>query len=76
MIINERYCSALDKTYFVMAYNELPQTIDETQNLIDELLDFAEKEKDIERRKEILMLSIELKSHLITLNRSKRKRYK
>ena len=56
-----------------MEKNELPETIKETQILIEEILDFAEKEKDIERRREILLLSIELQNHIISLRRGKRK---
>ena len=55
-----------------MEKNEMPKSISETQVLIKELLDFAEKEKDREKRRELLLLSIELKDHLSTLRQGQK----
>jgi hypothetical protein len=55
-----------------MEKNELPKSISETQHLIEELLDFAKKEKDREKRRELLLLSIELKDHILTLKQEQK----
>ena len=50
-----------------MRKSEYPSTIAESQKLIEELLEFAEVEKDSDKRREILLLSIELKQHISRL---------
>ena len=49
----------------------MPQSIIETQNLIMELLEFAKKETDRDKRRELLLLSIELKNHMLALKHRK-----
>lgn len=53
-----------------MDKTQLPTTVAETQHLIDELIDFAEKELDRDKRRELLLMSIELKQHLIKLKQT------
>ena len=53
-----------------MVKNELPKSVDETQVLIDEILEFAERETDREKRRELLLLSLELKKHLLKLRKN------
>jgi len=58
-----------------MKKKEFPETIEETQSLMDDLTFMAENESDRERRRELFLLKLELKDHIIKLGlRSKRKR--
>ena len=56
-----------------MRKSEFPATVAESQKLMKELLEFAEVEKDRDKRREILLLSIELKEHISKLKSGNRK---
>lgn len=50
-----------------MKINEFPETISGTQVLIEKLTSRAEREPDREKRRELFLLKIELRDHLIQL---------
>lgn len=52
---------------FEMKKAEYPESIEETQELINELSSLAESEPDRERRRELFLLKIELRDHIIQL---------
>lgn len=54
-----------------MNKSEYPETIEETQSLIDELTFLVENERDKERRREMFLLIIELRDHMSFLSHNK-----
>lgn len=52
-----------------MKSNEFPMSLIESEKLMTELLEFAEMEKDKDKRREILLLSLEVKNHIANLKR-------
>lgn len=57
----------LTTNIFEMKKAEYPESIEETQELINELSSLAESEPDRERRRELFLLKIELRDHIIQL---------
>ncbi|MEM9548222.1 MAG: hypothetical protein AAGA77_19730 [Bacteroidota bacterium] len=56
-----------------MRKGEFPDSIQESQELIEELTDLAEREQDRERRRELFLLQIELRDHIKLLKLKKQK---
>ena len=56
-----------------MKKGEFPNTIEESQDLINELTFLAENEPDRDRRRELFLLKIELRDHIIHLGLMKQK---
>ena len=56
-----------------MKKTEFPNSIEETQSLIDDLSNLVEWESDKEKRRELFLLIIELKEHLIKINKKQKK---
>lgn len=53
--------------------NEFPESIAETQKLIDQLDEQVAKESDREQRRELFLLLLELKEHLSLLKNNQDK---
>ncbi len=56
-----------------MRKSEYPQSIEETQSLIDDLTYLVENEPDRERRRELFLLKIELRDHIIKIGLERQK---
>ena len=54
-----------------MRVKEFPDTLDEALQLADDLEELAENEPDKEKRRELHLLRIELRDHIIRLGRMK-----
>ena len=52
-----------------MKFEEFPESLDEAMNLMDKLKNQAEDESDKDRRRELHLLRIELRDHIIALGR-------
>ena len=58
-----------------MNIQEFPDSIDEAMQLIDDLKLRVENEPDKQRRRELHLLRIELRDHIIGLGRMKKVKY-
>ncbi len=56
-----------------MKKSEYPESINATQILINELISRAENEPDREKRRELFLLKLELRDHIIQLELEKQK---
>jgi hypothetical protein len=56
-----------------MEKKEFPQTVHESQILLEDLLEFADRETDRDKRRELLLLSLELKNHVLIMRHSQKK---
>jgi len=55
-----------------MKKNEFPDSISDSQSLIDQLIDRIENEPDREKRRELFLLKMELRDHINHLDLKKK----
>ena len=56
-----------------MKKGEFPDSIEETQEILNDLTYLAENEPDRDRRRELFLLKIELRDHMLHLKLKKQK---